>query len=102
MTLTQLRYLVAVADQKHFGKAAESCFVSQPTLSIGIKKLEEELGAVLINRAGGICLTAIGERVVAQARFVLDQAKAVKLMCAVGVATVVAAANHFGSSEWAN
>lgn len=101
MTLTQLCYLVAVADQRHFGKAAESCFVSQPTLSIGIKKLEEELGAVLINRAGEICLTAIGGRVAAQARFTLDQAKAIKSMCAVSAAPVVAA-NHLRGAAWVN
>lgn len=101
MTLTQLRYLVAVADQKHFGKAAESCFVSQPTLSIGIKKLEEELGAVLINRAGEICLTSIGERVVAHARFTLDQAKMIKEMCKFDIAPVVAV-NYLGSAAWVN
>lgn len=101
MTLTQLRYLVAVADQKHFGKAAESCFVSQPTLSIGIKKLEEDLGAVLINRAGEICMTSIGERVAAQARLTLDQAKAIKSMCAVGAAPVVAVSRDCGAA-WIN
>lgn len=78
MTLTELKYVVAVAKRLHFGKAAESCFVSQPTLSIGIKKLEEELGAVLFEREGGIRLTAVGKLVEAQARFTLDQANMIK------------------------
>ena len=50
MTLTELRYLVAVARERHFGKAAEACFVSQPTLSVAIKKLEEELEVKLFER----------------------------------------------------
>jgi len=45
MTLTELKYIVAVARERHFGRAAEACFVSQPTLSVAIKKLEEELGS---------------------------------------------------------
>ncbi|HTN28358.1 MAG TPA: LysR family transcriptional regulator, partial [Burkholderiales bacterium] len=53
MTLTELRYLVAVARERHFGHAAESCFVSQPTLSVAIKKLEEELGVALFERGPG-------------------------------------------------
>ena len=53
MTLTELRYIVAVARERHFGRAAESCFVSQPTLSVAVKKLEEELGLVLFERGPG-------------------------------------------------
>ena len=49
MTLTELKYIVAVAREKHFGKAAEACFVSQPTLSVAIKKLEEELEVKLLS-----------------------------------------------------
>ena len=50
MTLTELRYIVAVARERHFGRAAETCFVSQPTLSVAVKKLEEELGVTLFER----------------------------------------------------
>jgi hypothetical protein len=51
MTLTELRYIVAVARERHFGRAAEACFVSQPTLSVAIKKLEEELDLKIFERA---------------------------------------------------
>ena len=46
MTLTDLKYLVALANERHFGRAAEKCFVSQPTLSVAVKKLEEELDVI--------------------------------------------------------
>ena len=60
MTLTELKYIVAVARERHFGKAAESCYVSQPTLSVAIKKLEDELEVKLFERsAGGIWLNRI-------------------------------------------
>ncbi|MEB0162312.1 LysR family transcriptional regulator, partial [Glaciimonas sp. CA11.2] len=52
MTLTELKYIVAVARVKHFGHAAEACFVAQPTLSVAIRKLEEELGVVIFERGG--------------------------------------------------
>lgn len=72
MNLRDLRYLVAVAEQRHFGKAAEACFVTQPTLSTQIKKLEEFLGVQLIERSNRqVMLTAVGERVVERARRVL-------------------------------
>ncbi|HEU4620740.1 MAG TPA: hydrogen peroxide-inducible genes activator [Burkholderiaceae bacterium] len=79
MTLTELKYIVAVARERHFGRAAESCFVSQPTLSVAIKKLEEELGVTLFERGGTeVTLTPIGERVIEQAREVLQQTATIK------------------------
>jgi LysR family hydrogen peroxide-inducible transcriptional activator len=75
MTLTELRYLVALSETGHFRKAAQQCNVSQPTLSIAIKKLEEELGVSLFERSRHkVAATPIGERIVAQARTVLHEA----------------------------
>ena len=72
MTLTYLRYLVALARERHFGRAAERCRVSQPTLSVAIKRLEEELGILLFERtANEVKITEIGERIVTQAAKVL-------------------------------
>ena len=79
MTLTELRYIVAVAREKHFGRAAEACFVSQPTLSVAIKKLEEELDIKLFERgASEVSVTPLGEAIVRQAQSVLEQAAAIK------------------------
>ena len=79
MTLTELKYIVAVARQRHFGRAAEACFVSQPTLSVAIKKLEDELGMPLFERrSNDVTLTSAGERIVAQAQRVLDEAARIK------------------------
>ena len=77
MTLTELRYIVAVSQKNHFGKAAQACFVSQPTLSIAIKKLEEELGIRLFERSSKneIRITEIGQQVIDQAHVVLQQAQ---------------------------
>lgn len=73
MNLRDLRYLVAVAEHRHFGRAAAACFVSQPTLSTQIKKLEETLGVVLIERTNRqVMLTPVGETIVRQAQRVLD------------------------------
>ncbi|MCO6506711.1 MAG: LysR family transcriptional regulator [Snodgrassella sp.] len=81
MTLTELRYIVAVAQEKHFGRAAQRCFVSQPTLSIAIKKLEEELGLTLFDRSSNEVLTTeAGQRIVLQARRVLEEADRIRLM----------------------
>mgnify|MGYP001616553588 CR=1 FL=1 len=85
MTLTELRYVVAVARERHFGRAAQSCFVSQPTLSVAIKKLEEELGVALFERGPGeIAVTPVGQRVVEQAQRVLEEASRIKDLAAAG------------------
>jgi LysR family transcriptional regulator, hydrogen peroxide-inducible genes activator len=79
MTLTELRYIVAVAREKHFGRAAEACFVSQPTLSVAIKKLEDELDVKLFERGGNeVSVTPLGEQIVRQAQQVIEQAAAIK------------------------
>ena len=75
MTLTELKYIVAVAREKHFGKGADACHVSQPTLSVAIKKLEEELQVKLFERnANEITVTPLGEEIIRQAQSVLEQA----------------------------
>ena len=79
MTLTELRYIVAVARERHFGRAAEACFVSQPTLSVAIKKLEEELEVKIFERGGSeVSMTPLGEAIVRQAQAVIEQAAAIK------------------------
>jgi LysR family hydrogen peroxide-inducible transcriptional activator len=79
MTLTELKYIVAVARERHFGKAAEACYVSQPTLSVAVKKLEEELDVKLFERsASEVTVTALGEEIVRQAQSVLEQAANIK------------------------
>jgi len=79
MTLTELRYIVAVARERHFGRAAEACFVSQPTLSVAIKKLEEELDVKLFERgASEVSVTPLGEEIVRQAQTVIEQAQGIK------------------------
>lgn len=85
MTLTELKYIVTLAQEKHFGHAAERCFVSQPTLSVAVKKLEEELGVALFERSkSAVQLTPTGEKIVHQARKVLEQASAIKEMAQLG------------------
>jgi len=79
MTLTELKYIVAVAREKHFGHAAEACFVAQPTLSVAIRKLEEELGVVIFERGGTeISMTPLGVQIVAQAERVLEQTASIR------------------------
>ncbi len=84
-TLTDLRYLVALARERHFGRAAEKCFVSQPTLSVAIKKVEEQLGIQLFERsATEVKITAVGQRIVQQAEKVLMEASLIQEMAAAG------------------
>jgi LysR family hydrogen peroxide-inducible transcriptional activator len=79
MTLTELKYIVAVAREKHFGRAAEACFVAQPTLSVAIKKLEDELGVTIFERGGTeVSVTPLGTQIVAQAERVLEQTAEIK------------------------
>lgn len=81
MTLTELKYVVAVAREGHFGRAAERCFVSQPTLSVAVRKLEDELDVVLFERRSHeVTVTPIGRRVVEQAQLVLEEAAVIKQM----------------------
>ncbi|MGB9670845.1 MAG: hydrogen peroxide-inducible genes activator [Halothiobacillaceae bacterium] len=80
MTLTELRYIVAVARERHFSRAAESCFVSQPTLSVGVRKLEEALGVQIFERGpkSEVRLTTSGARIIAQAQRVLEEVERLK------------------------
>jgi LysR family hydrogen peroxide-inducible transcriptional activator len=85
MTLTELRYIVAVARERHFGRAASSCFVSQPTLSVAVRKLEDELGVTLFERAtGDVTPTPAGERIIAQAQRVLEEVQLIKQLAQQG------------------
>ena len=81
MTLTELRYVVTLARERHFGRAAERCHVSQPTLSVAVKKLEDELGIPLFERSkSSIRVTETGLRIIEQAQRVLDQVGLIKDM----------------------
>jgi LysR family hydrogen peroxide-inducible transcriptional activator len=83
LKLKDLRYLVAVADQRHFGRAAARCFVSQPTLSSQLKKLEQSLGVQLIERApNNVSLTEAGEQIVARARRIIEASEEVVALAA--------------------
>ena len=79
MTLNELRYLVAVAQERNFGRAAQKCFVSQPALSVAIQKLEEELGTQVFERGKSeITVTPVGERIVEQAQRVLEESSRIR------------------------
>jgi LysR family hydrogen peroxide-inducible transcriptional activator len=85
MTLTELRYIVALARESHFGRAAEKCHVAQPTLSVAVKKLEDSLGIALFERnSSEVRLTTIGTQIVAQAERVLSEAARVTEIAAAG------------------
>jgi len=92
MTLTELKYLVAVAQERHFGRAAERCFITQPALSLAIQKLEDNLGtAIFERRKNQISLTPLGEKVVQQAQRVLEAADQINLIVAQGKDQLVGA-----------
>lgn len=79
MTLNELKYAIAVAQLRHFGKAAEKCQISQPSLSVAIKKLEQDLGVQIFERKNTeISLTPIGQRIIEQAKVVLEEAKKIR------------------------
>lgn len=81
MNLRDLRYLVALAEYRHFGRAAEACFVSQPTLSTQVRKLEEELGVSLIERAPRrLLFTETGKAVLAEAREILARVERIRAL----------------------
>ena len=81
MNLRELEYLVALDEEQHFHRAAERCFVSQPTLSGQLKKLEEELGVLLVERNNRqVAMTQVGKAIAEQARKILAEAKAIKDM----------------------
>lgn len=83
MTLSEFRYIVAVAKELHFGRAAESCFVSQPTLSVAVKKIEEELGVALFERhQHEVSVTPIGEAIIKQAELILNETNNLKEIAA--------------------
>lgn len=85
MTLTELKYIVTLAQDQHFGQAAERCNVSQPTLSVAVKKLEEELGIALFERSKTrVQPTPMGEKIIIQAQNVLEQASVIKDMASSG------------------
>ncbi|MCY0965733.1 hydrogen peroxide-inducible genes activator [Parathalassolituus penaei] len=85
MTLTELKYIVTLAQEKHFGRAAEKCFVSQPTLSVAIKKLESELDIAIFERSkSSVAVTPMGERIVAQAQRVLEEARTIRELANAG------------------
>ena len=85
MTLTELRYIVAVAQEQHFSRASARCFITQPALSLAIQKLEDELGTTIFERRkNDVALTPAGEKIVVQAQRVIEEADRIKLIAAQG------------------
>jgi LysR family hydrogen peroxide-inducible transcriptional activator len=85
MTLTELKFIVSVARERNFRRAAEKCFVTQPALSLGIKKLEDELGLLIFERGHSeVAVTEIGEKIIEQATRVLEEAERIKELAAQG------------------
>ncbi len=85
MTLTELRYIVTLAQERHFGRAAERCHVSQPTLSVAVKKLEDELDTPLFERSKStVQVTPLGEKIIAQAQRVLEQSSLIFELASAG------------------
>ena len=73
ITITELRYILAVAQERHFGRAAQKCFVSQPTISIAIRKLEGSLGVVIFERSKtSLIITEVGQQILHKARQIID------------------------------
>jgi LysR family hydrogen peroxide-inducible transcriptional activator len=85
MTLSELRYIVTVTQERHFGRAAERCFITQPALSLAIQKLEDELGVRIFERKrNDLVVTPLGEKIVEQAQRVIEEAEQIKLIAAQG------------------
>lgn len=85
MTLTELRYIVTLSKERHFGRAAEKCFVSQPTLSVAVKKLEGELSVAIFERSkSSVSPTPLGEEIIQQAEKVLAEARILKELAETG------------------
>ena len=85
MSLTELKFIVAVAQERNFRRAAEKCFVTQPALSLAIKKLETELNVVIFERSrSDVSMTEIGEKIVEQAEKVLEETARIKQLADLG------------------
>ena len=85
MTLNELRYIVAVAQELNFRRAAEKAFISQPALSLAIKKLEQELGVSIFERGKGeVYLTPVGQKIVEQAQRTLEEAEQIRTIAGLG------------------
>lgn len=85
MTLTELRYIVTLSKERHFGRAAEKCFVSQPTLSVAVKKLEGELNVAIFERSkSNVSPTPLGAKIIQQAEKVLAEARILKELAETG------------------